>query len=208
MSLHAADLRARLMRFLGRKEAPRHLAGKDAAQEDEIRALLGAVARAAPADPERLALWWPVFEACLGEDVGRFWPDERQIRDAAKRARAEAPQPAVRDTTGPDMRAVTIAARRMQQGEPVGEEWLYGRQACEMIREGLVSREAMERYRSAAYLSRRGVWGEAEALAWEAAAKARHEEAKATMRGNDRSPRTLAIPVNRVPAPSEEWATA
>lgn len=47
MSLHEHDLKSRLVRFLGRKAAPRHLVGKDGAQADEVAALVAAAARCA-----------------------------------------------------------------------------------------------------------------------------------------------------------------
>jgi len=43
MSLHEADIRARLNRLLDRKQMPKRLEGKGGAMEDEIRALTAAV---------------------------------------------------------------------------------------------------------------------------------------------------------------------
>ena len=72
-----------------------------------------------------------------------------------------------------------VSARKMLAGEPVAETMLYGREAVELIRLGIVDENLMQTYRSAAFLSRKNVYGEAAALAWEAEAKARHENAKA-----------------------------
>ena len=82
------------------------------------------------------------------------------------------------ETGGPDMRPAAIIARKMQRGDAVGEAWLWGRNAVELATSGLIDRETVARYRSAAFLARRSVYGEASALAWEADAKARHEAAK------------------------------
>ena len=72
----------------------------------------------------------------------------------------------------------TIIGKRMANGEPVGEGYLYGREACELISRRLVSQDVMTAYRSGAFLARRGMYGADAALAWEADAKATHEHAR------------------------------
>lgn len=78
---------------------------------------------------------------------------------------------------------LVVTGNRMSAGEPVGEGWLYGRQAVELIAGGYVTAETMRRYRSGAFLARRGIYGEADAKAWEQDALARHEAAKDMWRG-------------------------
>ena len=180
MNMHEADIKGRLVRYLDRRQMPRRLEGKGGAMEDEIRALLAAVIRVAPRNPEHLAEWWPHFEAALGEIVaGGLWPTEREIRDAAKQAGTAAPSVSA---PAPMKTEHEIISARMERGEPVGEGWLYGRAACELIKRGLVDQKTMTAYRSGAFLARREVYGEAAALAWEAEAKARHEAAKEAFR--------------------------
>ena len=180
MSLHESDIRTRLTRLLDRKQMPRRLEGKGGAMEDEIRALAQAVQRNAPRSAERLADWWPHFEAAIGEiATGGLWPTEREIKDAAKAVGTMAPQVAVATETRSELQ---ITADRMARGDAVGEGWLYGRAACELIRERMVDQDTMVRYRSAAFLTRKAAYGEVAALAWEADQKARHEAAKASFR--------------------------
>ena len=152
MSLHEADLKARLVRYLDRRQMPRRLEGKGGAMEDEMRALVAALARVAPRSADRLADWWPHFEAALGEiATGGLWPTEREIRDAAKMVGSIAPQVAV----APEPKSEhQIIADRMARGEPVGEGWLYGRAACELIRQRLVDQATMSAYRSGAFFAR------------------------------------------------------
>lgn len=180
MNLHEADVQGRLSRLLDRKQMPRRLEGKGGAMEDEIRALTKATLRNAPRSTERLADWWPHFEAALGEiATGGLWPTEREIRDAAKAVGTTAPQVAVAPETKSDLQ---IAADRMARGDGVAEGWLYGRAACELIRERLVDHDTMTRYRSAAFFARKEAYGEVAAKAWEAAARYRHEVAKESFR--------------------------
>lgn len=192
MSLHEADIRSRLIRLLDRKAMPKRLEGKGGAMEDEIRALTSAVQRNAPKATDRLADWWPHFEAALGEiAVGGLWPTEREIRDAAKAVGNIAPQVAVTVEAKSDRQ---ITADRMARGDAVGEGWLYGRAACELIRERLVDQETMGRYRSAAFLARKAAYGEVAARQWESERRAEHEAAKATFR--DRTPHSGPVDVS------------
>jgi len=189
MSLHDADVKARLMRFLDRKTTPRRLEGKPTAMEDEVRALAAAVTRIAPRDPEKLADWWPVFEARLSEECGQMWPTEKEIRDASQQTAKDTPQVFVSQGQSDEHTPEAITGRRMAAGEAVGEEWLYGARAVALIAAGHVSKELMGRYRSAALHQRcEGHGGREAALAWEAEAKARHEAAKAIHRDRMTNP--------------------
>lgn len=196
MSLHDADLKSRLVRFLGRKQMPRRFEGNPTAMDDEIAALAGVLARNAPRNADALAAWWPIFEAKLGEICGSMWPTEKEIRDAGKATTREAPRPEGVKFDGLDMRDIAIAARRMARGEPVGEGYLWGRMAVEMIAERLVDEPTMSRYRSGAFFARKDAYGEAAALAWEAEAKDRHEAAKEIwgQRNDQRQRREVNIP--------------
>jgi hypothetical protein len=77
-----------------------------------------------------------------------------------------------------DEETYTIIGKRMANGEPVAEGYLYGREACELISRRLVTQDVMTAYRSGAFLARRATHGETAALAWEAEAKATHEHAR------------------------------
>lgn len=180
MNLHEADVQGRLSRLLDRKQMPRRLEGKGGAMEDEIRALTQATLRNAPRSTDRLAEWWQHFEAALGEIVtGGLWPTEREIRDAAKMVGTIAPQVAAAPEAKSDLQ---IVSAKMAKGDAVGEGWLYGRAACELIRERLVDQDTMTRYRSAAFFARKEAYGEAAARSWEAEARNRHEVAKESFR--------------------------
>lgn len=72
-----------------------------------------------------------------------------------------------------------ITANRMNAGEVVGEGYLYGSDAVELGVRGLVDKDTMRKYRSAAYFKRKDIYGHDAAIAWEEAAQKRHDEAKA-----------------------------
>lgn len=207
MSIHDSDITARFSTFIDRKAMPRRLEDKPHAQSDEMRALVSTITRYAPRSAEGLAGWWQLFESALSEACGDYWPSEKHIKPAAEVASKAAPK--LRDETGgPDMRPAAIIARKMQRGEAVGEAWLWGRNAVELATSGLIDAETVARYRSGAFLARRSVYGEAAALAWEAEAKARHEDAKAVWRGRrDLSePRNVAIPDLSAPYDPDSFA--
>ncbi len=189
MNLHTSDILSRLRRFLDRRQAPRRIEGKPQAEADEVAALVGATERNAPRGADNLAAWWPAFERELGEAGSGLWPTEKEVREAAGRANASQPKAG---SQAPVFDPHEINARRMDRGEPVGEGYLYGREAVEMIRRGLVDEATMKKYRSGAFLARKATQGEASALRWEAEAKARHQAAKEMLRDTERKPFDVA----------------
>lgn len=98
-----------------------------------------------------------------------------------------------------DIDHYAIAAKRMAKGEAVSEHYLYGREACELIKRRLVDQDTMTRYRSGAFLARRERYGEAAALAWEAEQKAIHESSKAMLRDSEPMRRPVIIPSMKAP---------
>lgn len=69
------------------------------------------------------------------------------------------------------------AASKMRAKEPVAEHYFWGRLAVDLQARGLVDEETMNAYRSGAFFARKQQYGEAEAIRWEADAKARHQAA-------------------------------
>lgn len=199
MGLHENDAKSRLIRFLDRKTMPRRLEGKPVAMDDEIGALLAAVLRQAPRGADALADWWPAFEASLGEMCGGMWPTEKEITDAGRK-HVRAVRSEAADT---DMTPAAINARRMERGEAVGEHFIWGSGAVEMIAGRLVSEDVMTRYRSAWFFGLVEVYGEDKAREIEGKAKARHEAAKVAWahRNDPRKPRAAKAPSMRTPIP-------
>ena len=93
-----------------------------------------------------------------------------------------------------------ITAKRMQDGKPVGEGWLYGVNACELIATGLITEAVMRSYRSGAFLSHKSVYGEAAALTWEAERKAHHDVVRYGFRDEKTERREISMPDLTSPA--------
>ena len=208
MNLHDADLKSKLTRFLGRKSPPKLLDSKPDMQSDEIAALVSALKRVAPRDQDRLRDWWQSFEPALSESCGRMWPTEKEIVQVG-RATNEKLRPigGVHKSTA-QIDPAEQAARRMARGEAVGECWLYGVSACELIARGLIDEATMRKYRSAAYFARKQFYGEAKARQWEDEAKARHEHGRVIWKSREeqRTARAIHIPDKTAPtANMEAW---
>jgi hypothetical protein len=184
MTMRSAEISGLLTRWLERYTPPAQIRDNQRAQQDEAEALLAVLLRFAP-QADYGAFVARALDQLEYQMKTRAWPTKGELGAVCSNMRKDAPRPD--DLTGPDMAPEAITARRMERGETVGEGWLYGRSAVELIATGAVTRETMERYRSAAYLSRKALYGEAAAAAWEAEAKARHDEARA-----DRKARMIA----------------
>jgi hypothetical protein len=182
MNMHEADITAKFRRYLARRTMPRRIEGNDTAIRDEVAALVNVIRRNCPATPDGLAAWWEGFEARLGETgTGGLWPTEKECRDAASNWNKERPanaRKAQSDEELEDERLKKIGAL-MEEGQPVGDGYLWGRDACELIHRRLVTREVMTGYRSKLFFRHCDVYGEDAALAWEERMKAKHEDAKA-----------------------------
>jgi len=191
--IRTAEISGIFTRWLERYSPPRSLDGNMRAQQDEVAALLGVILRFAPATAYS-GFVAGVLDRIEYQMKTRAWPTKSEVATACTDFRKQAGRQDVGQATAIDMTAEAITARKMQRGENVGEGWLWGRNAVEMIRRGLVDRETMEAYRSGAFLARRAQYGEASALAWEAEAKARHEEAKQVAKGEN-GPRGYGAPL-------------
>jgi hypothetical protein len=176
MNIRQAEIAKALTEWLESYSPPRSMAGNIDAMQRESERLLSVLTKFAPSEGYN---GWvaSVLEQCAYQMKTRAWPTVGELgavcSNARKSRQGDAPRAAF------DLDVHELNASRMKAGEAVGEGYLYGREAVELIARGLVDRELMTRYRSAAFLSRKKMHGEDAALAWEADAKARHEDAKA-----------------------------
>lgn len=165
-------LTEKLTAYLGRKAAPRNLPQR--AQTETMAALDRCLGRYAP--KQNFEDWWPRFEDRLEEEAKTWaWPTVGEIKAAAL-SLAEPGQ--ARTSSEDDIDPLKVAAKRMESGEPVGDGYLYGRMAVDLIAAGLVSEETMRRYRSGLFGQLKSTYGEAKALEMEDRLKARHQAAR------------------------------
>ena len=161
-----------------------------------IRSVLQASGNA-PRAPEALAEWWPRFERQVGENGTGLWPTEKELRDAAMATNKATPKDPKHDE---EFDWYEVMGKRMAEGKDVGENYLYGREAVELIRRKLVDEDTMRRYRSAAFFARKEIQTEASALEWESEAKARHQAAKDIYRDQVRKQFNTSLPDLTSPA--------
>lgn len=180
-------LKEKLEGYLARRAAPRNLPQR--AQVEEMAALDRCLGRYAP--KEGYEDWWPRFEDRLDEDAKtRAWPTSNEIKASAT---AIATPARTGKSADEELQPLKVAAGRMERGEHVGDGYLYGRMAVDLIAAGLVDEETMSRYRSGLFGMLKSTYGEAKALEMEAALKARHESARESHRQQP-EPRDLPMP--------------
>ena len=202
MNLRQADITEMLERWLDRLAPPRHLSEKPQAAQEEVEALLRILTKMAPqADYQPFIR--RVFDQVEYVAKARTWPTVSEIGSACAAVRKESPK--ADDLTGDSAAKspVEIAAARMSRGDPVGEQWLYGTLACELIASGNVDEATMRRYRSGAFFAQKHTYGEDAARRWEAEMQARHDAARAVWRDRqERETRQIHIP-NKTSKPQE-----
>lgn len=155
---------------------PRQIAQSPEMMQKESERLLSIIVKMAP--HEGYNGWvGAVLDVVASNMKTRAWPTVAEIGAACssqnkslRKSPDAAPQPTAMDV-------YELNANRMKAGEPVGEGYLYGKEAIEMIVRGLIDEATMTRYRSGAFFARKNAYGEEAALAWEAEAKQRHHDA-------------------------------
>lgn len=175
MNLRQAEIAKQLAQWLESYSPPRSMAGNPEALQRESERLLGVLTKFAPQDGYN---GWvsSVLEQCAYQMKTRAWPTVGELGSVCSNARKKDKPEGKAEPFVMDVYALT--ANRMKAGEAVGEGYLYGREAVELIARRLVDETTMTKYRSEAFFSRKHFYGEEAALAWEAAAKERHDSAR------------------------------
>lgn len=175
MNLHTADLNRRLSDFLSRRQPPKSFAANETAKVDQVNAYLRIVRKYAP-EGDLLHDWWGRFIDALSESSETWaWPSEKEVWAAAKDA-------SKRDKGGsetawqPD--SVAINLRRLQEGKPIAEDWLWGRNALRLVAAG-ADRGVMRDRRRGLALAMSDLYGPDEARKRLLVLKARHDSAEA-----------------------------
>lgn len=122
MNLHTADLTSKLSEYLSRRVPPKGIANDEMLKVDQMNEYLRILRRFAP-EGEKLADWWREFTDRLSDESDTWaWPAPKELAKAAKAAGK------VVGKTGegwkPD--SVQINLARLNNGEAIGEDWLWG----------------------------------------------------------------------------------
>jgi len=141
------ELRNNTMKLLARLNAPRAVQGNTDALKTEAQFLVDKVIKLAPT--RQYTEWFSDFEeALLGNLETRTWPTAKQIGQAAKEIAPKRPE--FRDDTqqkGYQPDELKINAKRIQNREDVGENYILGTMADQMVRLGLVSEDQLQPYK-------------------------------------------------------------
>lgn len=187
-----------LRRYLDRRTMPQGLKDKPRAQADEVQALVKTLVRIAPV--QGYQDWWDDFSDRLAEQADtRAWPTQNEMIKASRVAKRPFIQGDEREcwVQKPDgsweMDEAMHVAQKIRAGEPVGDEWLWGRSCAHMQRKHSVTDEELRPYRSALFFADKSLTDETTALRREAERKARHAAALDLADKHDQ-PRNRRIP--------------
>ena len=145
--MREAELKNRTMKMLARLNAPRAVTGNAEAAKSEAEFLCKRIKGLAP--NIQFTEWFDDFEeALLGNLDTRSWPTAKQIGDAARQIAPKRPQ-LIDDTQpkGYEPDELKINADRIKNNQGVGESYITGTFAKQMVRSGLVTEEELEPYR-------------------------------------------------------------
>lgn len=175
MKLIAGELNG----FLRRYKRPDHLDNDQALIE--IKAMATAVNKRIQSGLSQSAVLSKLdsaFQEVAELFRGREWPKPALFVEAMANVNRSAPSG---DVTADDwvLDPIQIAADRINAGDAVGDNWLYGHDAVSLMRSGMVSKETMRKYRSAMYFKTKDVIkNEAEARRREDLLIRKHEAAE------------------------------
>ena len=133
MSIRDADLATRLNDFLDRRNPPKSFSANVRARDDQIAAYLTILRKRAP-QGDGLIDWWGRFVEALSEASETWaWPSEKDVWNACKAA-----SQAIRGEGGDDWRMDPVAVNvgRIARGDPIGDYWLWGRGALQLVAAG------------------------------------------------------------------------
>lgn len=135
-------------KLLARLNPPRAISSNAEGIKAEAELLCKTISKMAPS--REYQQWFDLFEeAVLGNLETRTWPTIKELKRAAKEIAPKRPE--FRDLTNepawhPD--PYKINAQRIKNMEPVGEEWISGKQSEQLISRGLIEERELDPYRS------------------------------------------------------------
>ena len=135
-------------KLLARLNPPRAISSNPEGIKAEAELLCKTINKMAPS--REYQQWFDLFEeAVLSNLETRTWPTIKELKKAAKEIAPKRPE--FRDLTNepawhPD--PYKINAQRIKNMEPVGEEWISGKQSEQLISRGMIEESELEPYRS------------------------------------------------------------
>lgn len=172
MDLRREEVAEILTKFLERFSPPRQMLENKDAQQAEAELLLKVLLRYAP---NREAGHWTrrVLNVVAERMKTRAWPLASEVGAVAKDFR---PQQKAKSQFEWSLDPIKINATRINEGQRVGDEWLYGKRAYELIESGLVTAQMIENYRYHLFKEEKNTVGNEIALKRDEDRRSRHEQ--------------------------------
>tara|TARA_B100000035_G_scaffold197480_1_gene168743 strand:- start:3992 stop:4453 length:462 start_codon:yes stop_codon:yes gene_type:complete len=145
------ELKTKTLKMLGRLNAPRAVQNNDESMKSEAEFLCNQIIKLAPS--RNYNEWFVDFETTLLSNLEtRTWPTAKEISKAAKTIAPKRPEFRELAPEKYQPNELKINANRINNNEPVGENYVMGAMAEQMVRAGLVAEKQLEPYKE--YLKR------------------------------------------------------
>lgn len=145
------ELKEKTLKMLGRLNAPRAVQNNDESMKSEAEFLCNQIIKLAPS--RNYNEWFVDFETTLLSNLEtRTWPTAKEISKAAKTIAPKRPEFRELAPEKYQPNELKINANRINNNEPVGENYIMGAMAEQMVRAGLVAEKQLEPYKE--YLKR------------------------------------------------------
>tara|TARA_B100000524_G_scaffold345558_1_gene244355 strand:+ start:363 stop:824 length:462 start_codon:yes stop_codon:yes gene_type:complete len=145
------ELKEKTLKMLGRLNAPRAVQNNDENMKSEAEFLCNQIIKLAPS--RNYNEWFQDFEENLLSNLEtRTWPTAKEISKSAKAIAPKRPEFREMEPEKYQPNELKINANRINNNEPVGENYIMGAMAEQMVRAGLVAEKQLEPYKQ--YLKR------------------------------------------------------
>lgn len=145
------ELKTKTLKMLGRLNAPRSVQNNNENMKSEAEFLCNQILKLAPS--KNYSQWFSDFEENLLSNLEtRTWPTAKEISRSAKFIAPKRPEFRELNPEKYQPNEFKINAERIKNGEPVGESYIMGAMAEQMVRVGLVAEKQLEPYKE--YLKR------------------------------------------------------
>lgn len=141
MNMRTADLTSKMSEYLSRRVPPKGIASDEMLKVDQMNEYLRILRRFSP-EGEKFLDWWREFSDRLSDESDTWaWPAPKDVAKAAKAAGA------VVGKAGAEWKpdSVQINLARLNAGQPIGEDWLWGSGALRLEAAGASRHTLRER---------------------------------------------------------------
>lgn len=140
------ELKEKTLKMLGRLNAPRAVQNNDENMKSEAEFLCNQIIKLAPS--KNYNEWFKDFEQNLLSNLEtRTWPTAKEISKSAKAIAPKRPEFRELQPEKYQPNELKINADRINNGEQVGESYITGTLAEQMVRVGLVQESQLQPYK-------------------------------------------------------------